>query len=101
MRRLVLLLALVACGRARHRAAAAPPPAQTVESVRGFADQACACGADRACVEPVRDAWDAVKADLLGRRAALPPVDGARFDAALSRLRQCGDAAGLTIWLQL
>ena len=74
-----------------------PPRPQLIDVVRALADRACACGTDRDCVQPIRDEFDGQKADLLAN--GLTGADKATFDSELGRLRACGDAAGLTIWL--
>lgn len=90
-------LGLYAAGCATKRKPPPPRP-ELIEVVRAFADRACACGTDRDCVQPIRDEFDTQKADLLAN--GLTGDAKARFDSELSRLRMCGDAAGLTIWLQ-
>jgi hypothetical protein len=100
MRPLLALVLATACGRAGHRAPP-PPAAPDIATVTDLGDRACACNADRACVEPIRAEWDAAKQALLARSATFAAPDKLTFDEALKRLRLCGDAAGVTFWLQL
>ena len=90
----VVVVVAAACST---KAKPLPPRPQVIDVVRALADRACACGTDRDCVQPIRDEFDGQKADLLAN--GLTGDDKARFDSELGRLRQCGDAAGLTIWL--
>ena len=58
-------------------------------------------GNDPACVKYVRADWDAGKRGWLEARKSFPPGSATTFDADLARLRACGDAAGVTMWLEL
>jgi len=90
---LALVLVLLGCGSEKPP----PPRPELIETVRGFADRVCECGTDRSCVEPIRAEWDEVKRDVLKHGLTGPQLD--EYTAELNRLRLCGDAAGLTIWL--
>ena len=94
MRKVLALLVVAACS---HKSKPPPPRPELIETMRSFADRVCACGTDRDCVKPIRDEFDAQKADLLDNH--LTGDDQAKLDAELLRLRGCGDGAGLTIWL--
>ena len=74
-----------------------PPRPELIEVVRGLADQACECGTDKDCLRAVRVDFDAVKADLAKNGLTGEPKQ--TYDAELARLRLCGDAGGVTIWL--
>jgi hypothetical protein len=93
----LIALAVVAgaCGKANHQPATDPRP--YVDAIRTLADRACACGDDRTCLHAVRDDVDAQKSWLLGSK--LRGRDQG-FDAELLRMRQCGDAGGLTLWFE-
>lgn len=90
---IVLLGLIAACGSDKPPP---PPRPELIQVMRGFADQACACGADRECLRTVRDGYDAQKRDL--RDNGLTGNDKASFDAELHRLKLCGDGGGLTMW---
>lgn len=98
--RAALVLALGACGKSASREATATAAAQTIQTIRGWAERACACNADKGCVKPIREEWDAAKHGILETSQHFPPTDKATFDRELLRFRECGDAAGLTIWLE-
>jgi hypothetical protein len=95
--RALLLLALVACSSAKKQQ---PPPAAgpLIDTMKVFADRACACETDKDCLHGVRDEYDAQKDQLLGNGARLSGDDKAKFDAEHGRLQGCGDAGGLTFW---
>ena len=93
MRILLALLAVAACSSDKPP----PPRPELIETVRGLADQACECGTDKDCLRAVRVEFDAVKADLA--RHGLTGEPKQTYDAELLRLRSCGDAGGVTIWL--
>ena len=86
----MLLLALVACGSSKKHA---PPadPAPLIAAAHDLADRGCKCDTDKECIKAIRDEWDAQKDQLLG-------AHNAAVDAEISRLKMCGDAAGLTFW---
>jgi len=74
-----------------------PPRPELIDVVRGLADQACECGTDKECLRAVRVEFDAQKADLA--RHGLTGDAKQTYDAEMLRLRSCGDAGGVTIWL--
>jgi hypothetical protein len=74
-----------------------PPRPELIDTVRGLADTACECGTDKECLRAVRVEFDAQKADL--KRHGLTGEDKQTYDAELLRLRSCGDAGGVTMWL--
>jgi hypothetical protein len=94
MRKLLVVFVVAACST---KSKPPPPRPELIETIRSFADRVCACGTDRDCVKPIRDEFDAQKADLLDN--GLTGDARAKFEAELLRLRLCGDGAGLTIWL--
>jgi hypothetical protein len=92
--RIFLAVAMVAaCSSAKPP----PPRPELIEVVRGLADQACECGTDKECLRAVRVEFDAVKVDLARHGLTGEPKES--YDAELFRLRSCGDAGGVTIWL--
>ena len=93
------LLATAACGKSKT--AAPVDPAPTLAAVRALADRVCACNNDAACVKYVRADWDAGKRGWLEARKRFPATTATVFDADAGRMRACGDAAGLTFWLEL
>jgi hypothetical protein len=93
----LLAVALIATACAKSKPPTPHP--EMIDAIRSFADRVCACGTDRECVAPIRDEFDLRKAALLDH--GLTGTDLATFDRELLRLRGCGDAAGLTIWLQI
>ncbi len=97
MTRLVLLVAIAACGKS---APPGPPPeaAPLIAQMKDFADRCDACKADRDCLHALRDEFDQVKAGLITNGARLAGDDKAAFDAQVMRLRVCGDGGGLTFW---
>ena len=97
----LLLVATTACGKSSSKTAAPADPTPTLQSVRALADKACSCNNDPACVKYVRADWDAGKRGWLEARKSFPPGSATTFDADLARLRACGDAAGVTMWLEL
>lgn len=94
MRILLGLLVLAACSTSTKPL---PPRPELIEVIRPLADQACACGTDKDCLRAVRGEFDAVKADLA--KHGLTGADLQTYDTELGRLRSCGDAGGVTIWL--
>lgn len=88
------LLVTVACD---SKKSAPPPRPELIETLRDFADRACACETDKECVRALRDEWDTVRADVLNH--GLTGEELSAYNAELNRFRMCGDAAGLTIWL--
>ncbi|MBA3457678.1 MAG: hypothetical protein H0T42_31640 [Deltaproteobacteria bacterium] len=74
-----------------------PPRPELIQVIRPLADQACGCGTDKECLREVRTQFDAVKADLA--KHGLTGEDLKTYDAELLRLRLCGDAGGVTMWL--
>jgi len=94
MRTAIALIVLAACG---GKSAAPAPRPEVIETVRALGERVCTCETDKECVRPIRDEWDAQKDDLM--RNGLTGSDKQQFDAALLRMRQCGDAAGLTFWV--
>jgi hypothetical protein len=86
---LVALVGLVGCGSKKH----APPvdPAPLIAAAHDLADRGCKCDTDKECIKAIRDEWDAQKDQLLA-------AHNAAVDAEISRLKMCGDAAGLTFW---
>lgn len=96
MRVALAVLALAAIGACEKKSAPKPRP-ELIETLRDFADRTCACETDKECVRAVRDEWDAVRADVLDH--GLTGDDLNAYNAELHRFRMCGDAAGLTIWL--
>ncbi len=93
MRLLLGLLVVTACSSAKPP----PPRPELIEVIRPLADQACECGTDKDCLRAVRVQFDAVKVDLANH--GLTGEDKQAYDAELLRLRSCGDAGGVTIWL--
>lgn len=92
------LATLVVVAACKGGAPAAAPRPELIDTIRDLADRTCACGTDKACVRAIRDdEWEPNKQDL--QRHGLTGDDRAAYDAELLRLRACGDAAGLTIWL--
>ena len=92
----LLLLALVACGSSKKQPP--PDPAPLIATMHDFAERGCTCDTDKECMQGVRDQYDAQKDRLLAGGARLTGDDKAKFDAEVSRLKMCGDAAGLTFW---
>ena len=90
----LIVIALAACS---SKKAAPPPRPELIETVRAMADRVCACETDKDCVREVRSDWDAQKRDLMDH--GLVGEQRAQFDAELLRVRQCGDAGGLTFWM--
>ena len=90
-----LVVVLAACSSGK-RGEVQPRP-EVIETVRVLAESACACATDKDCLRTVRADWDAQKDDLL--KHGLTGEQRAAFDAELLRLRQCGDAGGLTFWV--
>jgi hypothetical protein len=95
MKKLVLL-ALVACGSSKKQPP--PDPAPLIAAAHDLADRGCKCDTDKDCLHAVRDVWDTQKDWLLAGAARLTGDDKATLDAEISRLKMCGDAAGLTFW---
>ncbi len=87
------LLVVAACSSAKPP----PPRPELIEVIRPLADEACECGTDKECLRAVRVQFDTVKADLANH--GLTGEDLQTYDAELQRLRGCGDAGGVTIWL--
>jgi hypothetical protein len=56
-----------------------------------------ACETDKDCLKAVRAEFDPLKFDL--QKHGLAGEQKAAFDVELLRLRSCGDAGGVTIWL--
>lgn len=92
----LVLLALVACGSSKKQPP--PDPAPLISAAHALAEAGCKCDTDKECIQGVRDQWDAQKEQLVGNGARLTGDDKAKFDAEISRLKMCGDAAGLTFW---
>jgi hypothetical protein len=88
--KVLLLLAVVACGSSKQQQ---PPadPAPLIAAAHDLATRGCACDTDKECMHGIRDQWDAQKDQLLG-------AHNAQVDAEISKLKLCGDAAGLTFW---
>ncbi|MDB4953261.1 MAG: hypothetical protein JWO36_830 [Myxococcales bacterium] len=95
---IAIALSITACGKS-SKPKPVTDPAAWIEAAKSFADRACVCQTDKDCLHGVRDEFDAQKAQLLAATFAVPD-DKAKFDAEILRLRSCGDAGGLTIWLQ-
>lgn len=93
MRIFLGLLVIAACSSSKPP----PPRPEVIEVVRPLADQACECGTDKECLRAVRVEFDAVKMGLA--RHGLTGDDLQTYDAELMRLRSCGDAGGVTMWL--
>jgi hypothetical protein len=93
MRAALVALLLVAC----DKTSAPKPRPEMIETVRDFADRACACETDKECMRAIRDEWDGVRRDVLNHGLSGDQLTA--FDEQLQRFRACGDAAGLTIWL--
>jgi len=74
-----------------------PPRPELIDVVRGLADQACECGTDKECLRAVRVEFDAQKAEL--HKHGLTGSDKQTYDTEMLRLRSCGDAGGVTIWM--
>jgi hypothetical protein len=90
----LIVIALAACG---GKKAAPTPRPELIETVRAMADRVCACETDKDCVREIRTEWDAQKQDLMNH--GLAGEQRAQFEAELMRVRQCGDAGGLTFWM--
>jgi hypothetical protein len=86
-------LLLVACDKTKPP----PPRPELINVVRALADRACACETDKDCLKQVRAEFDPQKFEL--QKHGLIGEQKATFDAELLRLRACGDAGGVTIWL--
>lgn len=99
MKYALVIAALAACTGSGKKA---PPPAAgpLIEAAHTLAEQVCACGEDKDCLHPARDAWDAQKEQLLGNGRRLTGDDKTKFDAEIARIHMCGDAGGLTFWDQ-
>lgn len=93
MRMLLGLLVVVACSSEKSP----PPRPELIEVIRPLAEEACECGTDKECLRAVRVQFDAVKADLANH--GLIGDDKQTYDTELGRLRSCGDAGGVTMWL--
>lgn len=91
---LVVLIAVAACG---GKKAAPTPHPEMIETVRGLADRVCACETDKECLREIRPEWDAQKTDLVNH--GLTGEQRAQIEAEIMRVRQCGDAGGLTFWM--
>jgi hypothetical protein len=87
--RVLLLLALVACGTSKKQPPADPAP--LIAAAHDLAQRGCACDTDKDCLQGVRDQWDAQKDQLLA-------AHNAAVDAEIGKLKACGDAGGLTFW---
>lgn len=94
MRILLGLLVIAGCSSSSKPP---PPRPELIQVLRPLADQACQCGEDKDCLHAVRVNFDAVKADL--KDHGLTGADLQTFDAEMMRLRGCGDAGGVTMWL--
>lgn len=92
----IIVIALVILTACEKKSAPTPRP-EMIDTVRDFADRTCACETDKECVRAIRDEWDGVRRDVLNH--GLTGDQLATFDQELGRFRACGDAAGLTIWL--
>jgi len=100
MRLALALLVFGACGKSGSTDNAAPPdPGPLINQMTDFAERCDACKTDHDCMRPLRDEFDGVKGSLLANGHRLVGDDLARFDAALMRLRACGDGGGLTFWV--
>jgi len=97
---LALLLAATAC-KTSHKAAAPIDPGPTNAAIRALADRACGCNNDPACVKYVRADWDAGKRAWIETRKSFANGAAVVYDTDLARMRACGDAAGVTFWLEL
>lgn len=93
MRTLLALLVVAGCSSSKPP----PPRPEVIEVIRPLAEQACECGTDKECLRAVRTEFDAVKRDLANH--GLTGADLQTYDAELGRLRACGDAGGVTMWL--
>lgn len=93
IRLVIASVLLVACEKTKPP----PPRPELIDVVRGIADRACACSTDKDCLKEVRAEFDPQKFDL--QKHGLAGEQKAAFDAELLRLRACGDAGGVTIWL--
>ena len=98
MRALALLI-VAACGKSNSAATPPPDPGTLINQMTDFADRCDACKADRDCLHPVRDDFDRAKEWLVYNGRRLAGDDRTKFDAALTRVRVCGDGAGLTFWV--
>ncbi len=94
--RYTLALVVLLAGACEKTSAPKPRP-ELIETLRDFADRTCACETDKECVRAIRDEWDGVRTDLLNH--GLTGDELAAYNHELGRFRHCGDAAGLTIWL--
>lgn len=101
MRRAALAALVVLAACKTHKAGApGPEPIEIIPIVKAWGDRACACNADKDCVKPIRDEWEANKRELLAKAAQLTGDNKAQWDAALLAFRGCGDGAGVTIWVE-
>jgi len=98
MRATLALVIVAACGKSQP-AAPPPDPGTVINQITDFANRCDACKEDRDCLHPLRDEFDAVKHQLVSDGRRLVGDDRNTFEAALLRLRQCGDGGGLTFWV--
>jgi hypothetical protein len=96
---IALLVAVAACKSGSKKDAPAANAGSWIQNVKAWGERACKCNADRQCVKPIRDEWEAVKYQYRDAADTFAPADRKAYDAALLYFRQCGDAAGVTIWV--
>ncbi len=95
--RTLALVVVMTCGSSKPTAPPAAGP--LINRMTDFVERCDACKAERDCLQPLRDEWEAAKQPLLADGRRIVGDDKATFDALVLHLRLCGDGGGVTFWV--